>query len=647
METDKNKRESGRLAALDHLGAVRPEADHVLQELVNEVRSIFGTELCMVNLTLSEVQYFRAWSGDLPADLVETRQDPRGRSMCQYTVEAEMPFVVPDFLDTERFKDQFFCVHYGIRFYAGAPLITSGGQAIGTLCVLDTRPREFSEEQTRMLKAFARAVVGRLESLGALGREQSAKEREVRHKQELQRTLDASLDIIMTIGLDGMIKSINQASKTILGYEPEELVGRSFMDLVHPEDQDLWVEPTFAASEVQTERFENRCKRKDGNVSWIEWNTQYFSEEGVVYCVARDITERKEAEEERARLRGREQTAHAEAEAARTRLAAILDNLNEGVLVASQEGRMLFANPAARAMMDTISSEMPEDLPNPWEDFHLPNAVTRCAQNRENIEARVQYGETFLRVRLECPADLDNRGDVLVVIQDLSEGHRLEANQQRFLANAAHQLRTPIMAILGAAELLVTGDYEDPTVRRSLLNHIFAEGNRMKRLSEVLLHLSRIGWDSRNPNPESVSLRKAGHHAAERIAPLAENMGLNILIEGDDHHVCADPEWLQDVLLALLNNAIKHSHQGSEIKLRIHNGAIIVEDEGDGISSDDLPYIFERFYRGDEGPEGFGLGLLICRELTERMGGMISVTSHEEVGTAVKIELPEAHIIDD
>ena len=647
METDKNERESGRLAALDHLSAVRPEADHVLQELVNEVRSIFGTELCMVNLTLSEVQYFRAWSGDLPADLIKTRQDPRGRSMCQYTVEAEMPFVVPDFLDTERFKDQYFCVHYGIRFYAGAPLITSGGQAIGTLCVLDTRPREFSEEQTRMLKAFARAVVGRLESLGALGREQSAKEREVRHKQELQHTLDASLDIIMTIGIDGMIKSINQASKTILGYEPEELVGRSFMDLVHSEDQDLWVEPTFAANEVQTERFENRCKRKNGNISWIEWNTQYFSEEGVVYCVARDITERKEAEEERARLRGREQAAHAEAEAARTRLAAILDNLNEGVLVASQEGRMLFANPAARAMMDTISSEMPEDLPNPWEDFNLPNAVTRCAQNRENIEARVQYGETFLRVRLECPADLDNRGDVLVVIQDLSEGHRLEANQQRFLANAAHQLRTPTMAILGAAELLVTGDYEDPTVRRSLLNHIFAEGNRMKRLSEVLLHLSRIGWDSRNPNLESVSLRKAGHHAAERIAPLAENMGLNILIEGDDHHVCADPEWLQDVLLALLNNAIKHSHQGSEIKLCIHNGAIIVEDEGDGISSDDLPYIFERFYRGDEGPEGFGLGLLICRELTERMGGMISVTSHEEVGTAVKIELPEAHIIDD
>ncbi len=646
METDKYERESDRLAALDYLDAVRPEADHVLQELVDEVRSTFGVELCMVNLILSDVQYFRAWSGDLPADLTEARQDPRGRSMCQYTVETEMPFVVPDFLTTERFKDQYFCIHYGIRFYAGAPLITSGGHAIGTLCLLDTRPREFSEEQTRMLTAFARAVVGRLESLGALGREQSAKEREARHKQELQRTLDASLDMIMTIGIDGTIKSINQASKTILGYEPEELVGRSVMDLIHPEDQDLRVEDTVVAREARTERFENRCKRKGGNLAWIEWNTQYFSEEGVVYCVARDITERKQAEEERARLRAREQAAHAEAEAAHTRLAAILDNLNEGVLVAGQSGRVLFANPAARAMLGTTSSELPEDLPNPWGDFHLPEAVTHCAQNRESIQARVQYGETFLRVRLECPPDFDDRGDVLVVIQDLSEGHRLEANQQRFLANAAHQLRTPIMAILGAAELLVTGDYADPTIRHSLLNHIFAEGNRMQRLSETLLHLSRIGWDSRKPNPESLSLSEAAQHAAERMAPLAENMRLRILIEGDGLHVRADPQWLQEVLLALLNNAIKHSHQGSDIKLRIHNGAIVVEDEGDGISPDDLSYIFERFYRGEDSPEGFGLGLSICRELTERMGGKISINSREGVGTAVKIELPEADATD-
>ena len=152
------ERETARLAALDHLDAVRPEADQVLQELVDEVRSIFGTELGMVNLILSDTQYFRAWSGGLPANLVEVREDLRENSMCPHVVATEMPLVVHDFLATDEFKDQHYCVEYGFRFYAGTPLITSDGQAIGTLCLLDTQPRELSEEQMKVLAAFARAV---------------------------------------------------------------------------------------------------------------------------------------------------------------------------------------------------------------------------------------------------------------------------------------------------------------------------------------------------------------------------------------------------------------------------------------------------------------------------------------------------------
>ena len=104
----KNRREAERLAVLDHLGAVRPEVDRVLQQLVDDVREIFGTDLCMVNLILSDVQYFRAWSGELPEDLAEARQDPRERSTCRYVVDDERPLLVEDFLATEEFKDQYF-----------------------------------------------------------------------------------------------------------------------------------------------------------------------------------------------------------------------------------------------------------------------------------------------------------------------------------------------------------------------------------------------------------------------------------------------------------------------------------------------------------------------------------------------------------
>ncbi len=131
--------------------------------------------------------------------------------MCQYVVKSEAPLVVEDFLATEEFRDQYFCVNYGIRFYAGTPLITSDGQAIGTLCLLSTTPTEFGEEQMRVLGAFARAVVGRLELLGALEREQAAREEEAQRSQELQQTLDSLSAHIAILDESGEIVAVNGA----------------------------------------------------------------------------------------------------------------------------------------------------------------------------------------------------------------------------------------------------------------------------------------------------------------------------------------------------------------------------------------------------------------------------------------------------
>ena len=275
--------------------------------------------------------------------------------------------------------------------------------------------------------------------------------------------------------------------------------------------------------------------------------------------------------------------------------------------------------------------------------FSLPGAVGRCARNGESIEARVSHGESYLRVRLECLIN-DKRRDVLVVMQDLSEGHRLEANQQRFLANAAHELKTPLMAVMGVAELLSSGEDANPAMRRRLLDHIFSEGRRMQRLADALLRLSRVGWDAREPNWGVVDLRAAGQRAVELAEPLIESAGLRLDIQGESSRVLADVEWLQEVLLVLLSNAIKHSSRGGDIRLRVGDGAVSVEDEGVGISPVDLPYVFERFYRGKGSSEGFGLGLPICKELTERMGGRISIRSREGIGTTVKVELPKADL---
>ncbi|MDQ3913194.1 MAG: PAS domain S-box protein [Actinomycetota bacterium] len=758
-------RKAERLAALDDLNAIRPETDHILQQLTDEVRGIFGTDLCMVNLNLSDVQYFRTWSGELPAELAEARQDALEHSMCQYVVDSEMPLVVKDFSATEEFREQHWCVNYGIHFYAGTPLITSDDHAIGTLCLLNAQPIEFGQDQVRVLGGFAQAVVGRLELLGALGREQSAREREARRSEDRQRTLDSLSAHIAIVDETGAIVAVNKAwrdfarangaaaqkyaeganylracdsaagayseeaapfaegIRSVLGGQREkfeleypchspserrwfigrvtqfaaagppravvaheniterklveerlhenerqfralfentleailiasdtgeyvganeaacELFGVSLDELLGSKVEDF-VEPTerhqtrlaweaFLAQGEQEGEFP--LHRPDGEMRSLEFKAKAGFLPGRHLSVLRDVTERKRAEEA---LRESEAT-----------LNSILNNLDEGVLVADTQGHVVFVNSVARSILGVPDGKPLDELPDPWEGFDLPEAIAHCTRHKESIEAGVRYEETFLRVKVECLVELDqSRGGVLVVIQDLSEGRQLEANQQRFLANAAHQLRTPIMAIVGSAELLATGEDADPAIRRRLLNHIFSEGRRMQRLSEVLLSLSRIGWDRREPDLDIVDLREAGQQTTKLMEPLAESGGLRILTEGEGSFVHADPEWLQEVLMVVLSNAIKHSNRGGDIKVRTKPGVVTVKDEGAGISPVDLPHVFERFYKGTGSSEGFGLGLAICKDLTERMGGSISIRSREGVGTSVEIELPEVGV---
>ncbi len=327
----------------------------------------------------------------------------------------------------------------------------------------------------------------------------------------------------------------------------------------------------------------------------------------------------------------------------RQTLDAILNNLNEGVLAANLDCELMFANQTAREMLGIAREIREKDerkVPNPFADFDLRAAVARCARGGECGEARARIGETFFRVNLERMAAFDeHRGGVLVVLQDLSEGRRLEENQQRFLANAAHELRTPITTILGASDLLLTEERDDPKVRKRFLEHIRSEAERMQRLSDTLLRLARTGWDLRDPEISEVDLEEAVRRSAGRMEPLADSSGLEIRVEGEGGRIRADAGWLEQAILILLSNAIRHSGPGKRVLLRMDGGRVAVRDEGEGISEEDLPHVFERFYRGRAG--GFGLGLPICKELIERMGGKISIESEEGVGTTVEVSLPE------
>lgn len=325
-------------------------------------------------------------------------------------------------------------------------------------------------------------------------------------------------------------------------------------------------------------------------------------------------------------------------------LEIILDNLGEGVLATDLDGRPIFANPKAREVLGLGDERLPERMPDRLGDCDLKEMISRCAERQECGERWVRGEATLFRVKFDhLPRFDDHRGGVLIMIRDLSEGRRLEMNQQRFLANAAHELKTPITTILGAAELLLTGADEEPEARRRFLEHILSEGRRMQRLSDILLRLARIGAERREPDLKDVDPAAVARRAAERMEPLAHSAGVKIEVSvRRDTRVRADPEQVEQVLLALLSNAVQHSERDARVGLGVDGGKLVVEDEGSGIGADDLPHLFERFYRGKGSAGGFGLGLSICRDLVEGMGGEIFVRSREGAGTTVEVRLPDA-----
>ncbi|CAA9392721.1 MAG: hypothetical protein AVDCRST_MAG22-710 [uncultured Rubrobacteraceae bacterium] len=645
-------RELERLAALEYLGAARPEADHVLQELVDEVRGVFGTDLCMVNLILSDVQYFRAWSGDLAEDLAEARQDPRGRSMCRYVIEDEAPLVVEDFLATERFKDQYFCVNYGIRFYAGTPLVTSDGQVVGTLCLLSTRPTTFGEEQMRVLGAFARAVVGRLELLGVLEREQAAREREARRGRELQQTLDSLSAHIAILDGSGEIVAVNAVWRAFArknGGDPERVSeGANYLRVCdsattrNSEDAAAFAEGIRAVLSGRRESFELEypCHSPTERRWFIGRVTPYFRDERPGVVVAHEnITARKLAEEA---LRDQ-----------KVLLETILGQAADAITVCDDGGRFTFANAAARRMALRDPEGTTLDItPEVWGTAHYPDggpipreewSISRALRGETTVgrEARMVRPDGSHYDVLISAAPLNNADGKLVGavagLLDITEHKRAEGErdllrQQEIEARTQREERRRVARDLHD---VVLQDLSG-ALQSLRLTHLRAKGSgtdldlgeELEALGRATSGLRTAMYDLRHekerPFVKSVEslvelnrqLTPGRETALEVERGLPEELPREVNVE------------LLRVLQEALVNARRHSGaRNVRVRLRVEGGALVagVIDDGKGF---------------DTASTRAGVGISAMRERVEGLGGRIEIKSQPGGGTNVTVTVP-------
>ncbi|MEX0891341.1 MAG: ATP-binding protein [Gemmatimonadota bacterium] len=335
----------------------------------------------------------------------------------------------------------------------------------------------------------------------------------------------------------------------------------------------------------------------------------------------------------------------------RAELAAQLEAVSEGILQVDGQGRVVHANPAAYRLLRLPADVRGEPLA----------ALVRSAEVR-GVLARVAAGESdpFTEATLEArrllvtgrplPAVREGAPGAVLGVVDLTDLRRLESVRRDFVANVSHELKTPLTSIRGYAETLRTDADLPADTRAQFLDVIQHNADRLQRIVEELLDLSRLESGVWQPDARPVRPAAVAEDAWSDCRAAAERKGVRFRVEGGEVAALGDPDALRQVFTNLLDNAVRATPEGGAIEVRAYHEApwvvVAVADTGVGIPGDALGRVFERFYRVDPARSraagGTGLGLAIVKHLVEGMGGQVSATSQLGKGTTVRVSLREA-----
>jgi PAS domain S-box-containing protein len=659
-----------RLAALTSLEVLDTPPEAHFDAVVSLARRTFCAPIVLISLVDADRQWFKSGCG------IEVDGTPRDVAFCAYTILSDEPLVVEDATRDERFAaNPVVTGAPGIRFYAGVPLIIEPGIRVGTLCVIDTKPRTFSEEDQKSLQEMADIVVAhlRLHKAHAVIQRQAAwrivTERQlIKNEAFLRSVLDSSTDCIKVVELDGSLSFMNANGLCAMELESFERVkGMQWADLWPPETAHQVRQAVASAVKGRTERFVASCPTANGTPKWWDVSVAPVQKpDGRVVslvAVSRDITERvhsetviREAEE---RLRLALEAGH---------LATWDWDIASGEVVWSDQHFTLLGYavgeiaPTYRVWAERVH---PDDLVDteerighamqakqPYEHalrfLHPDGNVVWC-----EAQGKFSYDEAGAPVRM------------VGVLRDITEQRAIEHAlresklaaeaashaKSEFLASMSHEIRTPLHGVLGYADLLLDDDLTPEQERK--VRRIQGSGTALLNVVNDILDFSKIEAGQVVMQQEPFCLESLIGSAADIVRAPAEAKGvvLRVLHDTDLPALVGDESRLRQVLLNLLNNAVKFTKEGS-VALRVRCAPVDdagvrvrveVTDTGVGIPADKIDRLFLRFSQIDGSLSrefgGTGLGLAISKHLVELMGGTIGVESEVDTGSTFWFEL--------
>ena len=355
-------------------------------------------------------------------------------------------------------------------------------------------------------------------------------------------------------------------------------------------------------------------------------------------------------QQERRRLEAAEAAARAVA-AEREQAARVLDAVGDGIFLLDRDGivrlwnkaaELLSCLPAERALGQPLEALLPE-----WQGLAARIEIAEDGAMARPSTLPLRIGEKDLWLSFAAVRTADG---VIYACRDVTSEQRLEEEKTDLVATISHELRTPMSAVYGAAKTLLREDVEfPPDRRRQLLEMIATQAARLSQITDELLLTSRLDRGELPVDSEPVDIAGIVGETVEALGPqLPESVEIEVEIEADVGAASGDRDRIQQVLVNLLDNAVKYGAAPVKVRAYRTNGVIriCVADAGPGIALADQPRIFEKFYRADpqlaRSPGGTGLGLYISRELAQRMGGRLDLNSEVGAGATFVVELPQA-----
>ncbi len=482
-----------------------------------------------------------------------------------------------------------------------------------------------------------------------------------RAETERERFFAVGADLLVVVGFDGYFKKASPTCESTLGWTPEELTSRPWLNFLHPDDREATLRldrEVMQGREVLS--FVNRYRHRDGSYRWLSWKARPYPAEGLIYAGATDVTDRKQAVEALAQSEQRWRT-----------MAEALPNLlwtdlpdGQCDWLSTQWGRY-----TGIPEHELLGLRWLETVLHPDDRERTLACWKAACEDRADydLEYRIRRhdGEYHWFKTRGVPMR-DEHGRIIYwfgTCTDIEDVKRLEAalrdadrRKDEFLATLAHELRNPLAPLRNGLQImrLAAGEPQAIDDARKLMERQVAH---MVRLIDDLMDVSRITRGKLELRREKVKIASVIHAAVETSRPLVESLGhrLTVTLPEAPVVVDADPTRLAQVLSNLLNNAAKYTEPGGVIALTVECQAtavaVSVRDNGIGIPPEMLPQIFDMFTQVDgslgKSQGGLGIGLTLVRKLVEMHGGSVEARSAGHgSGSEFLIRLPVVEALD-